>query len=69
MNRIEAKHILDAYKLTVDLYGDDTEEAKALQNVILDAMTIKTINPYITIPNSNLWPYPQVTYSTNIEGK
>lgn len=64
MTRTEAEHLLDAYKLTADLYGDDAV-TKALKEVILDAMTSTTYYPcYISAPKPTPWPYPQVTYST-----
>lgn len=62
MTRTEAEHLLDAYKLTVDLYGDNEETVRALRAVILDAMTSTTYCPYITSPKP--WPYPQVSCTT-----
>ena len=44
MNRNQAENILDAYYVTVKVYGDDAAAAKSLREVILDAMTSSTYN-------------------------
>lgn len=56
MNRQQAEHILDAYRLV-----NDEEASAALREVILDAMTEYKAST-ITIPNIT---YPQITPKYN----